>query len=92
MASFLVRKRKHATLTGATVDTVKLQDPTSTVEVVNRDAALTIYFTVNGTDPTVAGDDTIVLPPSAAYHWLAPTDTVKLISSGAAAYSVQGVR
>ena len=92
MASFLVHKRKHATLVGSTVDTVKLQDPTSSVEVVNRDAALTIYFTVDGTDPTVAGDDTIVLPPSAVHHWLAPTDTVKLISSGAAAYSVQGVR
>ena len=91
MAAYSVQKRTHQTLGASTVDTVTLTGRNSSVEILNRDSSSTIYFTVDGTTPTVAGNETIVLPPGAAYQWLAPVGMVKLISSGTPAYSVQGV-
>jgi hypothetical protein len=84
----------HQTLTGATVDTVNLPSDFQSVEVLNRDSTSTIYFTVDGTTPTVAGDGTLVVLPGAALSQAvsgAGNTVVKLISSGAAAYSVTGL-
>jgi hypothetical protein len=93
MASYSVAHSKHATLTAATVDTVTLTQNYRQVEVKNRDASLVVYFTANGNTPTVAGDNTEVV--SAGESVIVDTDTasdvIKLISSGAAAYSVTGV-
>jgi len=91
MATYTASEAVHKTLGAATVDTVRLTKRVSRVEVVNRDTAEVLYVTFNGTNPTVAGDNTRVIPAGMAFEWPAPTDTIKLISSGAALYSVQGV-
>ena len=93
MAALTAHHAAHATLTAATVDTVTLDQPIGWVEVLNRDASAVIYVTANGVDPTVAGNDTLAVP--AGQKLILPTQrefgaaTVKLISSAAAAYSVQ---
>lgn len=80
---------KHATLVAATVTTFStLADGYSHVEVVNVNGADIIYFTIDGTTPTTAGDDCHVLPAVAgaaltlkdASPGAAPT--VKLLSAG----------
>jgi hypothetical protein len=91
---------KHGTLVASTVATVTLDLVDSgrivsrqkRVEVINRDGAAEIYFTVDGTTPTVAGDDCFVLPAAmGSLEVGAPKGTptvVKLISSGTPTYSV----
>lgn len=92
MASYTVTKAKHATLVAATVDTVTLA-AANEVAVTNRSSADTIFFRLDGTAPVVDGDDSYVVGPLAMKVVnLAPEiATVKLISSGAAPYSVEGV-
>lgn len=94
MATYSVAVAKHATLSAATVDTVTITETTTAVEVVNRSSSDTIYFTVNGTVPTSAGDDTFVVPPGGNLRVRSKGTgrSVKLISSGAAAYSVTGIQ
>jgi hypothetical protein len=58
MATYTVRSSKHATLVAGTVDTVKLTTKPRAVEVRNLSATALIYFTVDGSAPTVGGDDT----------------------------------
>lgn len=93
MASATVAVAKHLTLAASTVDAITFSSNPKTVEVCNRDGAAAIYFTVNGVDPTVGGDDCFVVAAAAgaALAVDAPTTTatvVKLISSGTPAYSV----
>jgi hypothetical protein len=95
MASYTVTAAKHATLTANTVDTVTLPVEATLVEVLNRDGAAEIYFTVDGSVPTVGGDDTQVLPASVGglefgSPQIAQT-VVKLISSGTPKYTVRVV-
>ena len=105
MANYQVTRSKHATLTASTVDTVTVTPQGYTagnpqtgnqyaaLTVLNRDAALLIYFTIDGTTPTVAGDNTYVLPPGNFAQMTLPIrgqGVVNLISSGGAAYSVTG--
>lgn len=87
----------HGTLAASTVDNVTIQNPVPTLTVVNRSGASEIYFTVDGvTVPTVAGDNTYVLPATIGSLTVqVPTSTtptggvtVKLISSGTPTYSV----
>ena len=99
MASYSGVSDKHAQLAASTVDTVTLDRDYPEVEVVNRDGAAEIYFTVDGSNPTVAGDNTEYLPATSgasvrvsAGAFVTGTPTVvKLISSGTPKYSVQGV-
>jgi hypothetical protein len=58
----------HPTLAAATVDVVTLNGDYQNVEVLNRDSAATIYFTVDGTTPGVAGDGTYIVPPGRAVN------------------------
>lgn len=82
----------HATLTADTVDDVTFSRARE-IEVVNVDGADAIYFTTDGTDPTVAGDDTHVVPGTIGYlEVFSKTPVVKLISSGTPKYSVRVVR
>jgi hypothetical protein len=94
MASYTATRIKHATLTAATVDTVTLAADYPRVEVTNRDATNPLYVRLDGAAPTVAGDDTLVVPPN-TYRVLevatAGNTVVKLISAGAAPYSVTGL-
>jgi hypothetical protein len=86
---------KHATLVAATVTTVStLADGYQRVEVTNVDGAAAVYFTIDGTTPTVAGDDCHVLPASISSMSVKDSSpgaapTVKLISSGTPKVSVR---
>lgn len=95
MAAYSVATAKHATLSTTTVDTVTITAGASQVEVINRDTADYLYITygVDPTDPTAAGDDTIVVPPGNAVTIDANGRTnfkVKIIGDGGG-YSVQRV-
>lgn len=62
MATYSAVKAAHKTLSGATVDTVQLTQPWDLVEVANQ-SGTSIYLTVNGATPTIAGDDTEIVEP-----------------------------
>lgn len=63
MAALSAKRSKSATLSTTTVDTVTLTVPCQFIEVTNRSGSATIWFTVDGTVPTAAGDDVeFVLP------------------------------
>lgn len=87
-------RSKHVTLTAATVATVTLESDYNNVEIVNVDGAAAVYVTIDGTTPTVAGDDTIVLPAAIGSVELEPqtatATVVKLISAGTPKVSVRG--
>jgi hypothetical protein len=83
----------HGTLTAATVATVTLDADYANVEVRNRGTD-EIFFTVDGTDPTVEGADTEVVPGNSAHQVPAlqrNTTDVKMISSGTPKYTVRGL-
>lgn len=88
-------KVKHYTLVAATVQTVStLDDGYNAVEVTNVDGASAVYFTTDGTTPTVAGDDCQVLPAaisslSVVERSAGAAPTVKLISAGTPKVSVR---
>jgi hypothetical protein len=93
MATYSVARSKHATLAAATVDTVNISSDTNYVEVVSRGDDY-ISFTVDGSAPTVFGDNTFVVLPRGALQVLdagGPTSQVKVISASAIPYSVQAV-
>lgn len=90
-------RTKHGTLSASSVATQSLTRPSGTravgvVRVINRGAD-DIYVSVDGSTPTVAGDDTWVVGAGAARLVEAGdasgTVTVKLISAGTPAYSVE---
>lgn len=81
-------------LVASTADTVTIDRDCNEVEVI-ADGSADLYFTVDGTTPTVAGQNTHRLPTGAVGRRtvVVPTagDTVvKLISSGTPRYSVSG--
>lgn len=85
----------HGTLSASTVDTITVAQAGVTVEVINRTGTAEIYFTVNGATPTVGAADTFVVP-SAVMSYVVTNNgaqaVVRLISSGAEAYSVVGAQ
>lgn len=91
-------KAKHGTLTAATVATVTFAADYRVVMVTHRSSSDTnpIYFTVDGSTPTVAGDDTFVCMPGGWRSVASQNDNsdgstvIKLISTGTPAYSVEG--
>jgi hypothetical protein len=87
---------QHVTLTADDVKEVSLNKNYQRVEVLNVDGAAAVYFTVDGSDPTVEGDDCHCIP--AAIGALdAPSvrqdnpTVVKLISTGTPKVSVRGL-
>ena len=86
---------KHVTLTAATVATVNVDNQYfSNVEVVNVDGVAAVYFTTDGTTPTVGGDGAHVLPAAIGGVDVRAAVTpivVKLISSGTPKVSVRGL-
>lgn len=93
MASYTVNRAKSATLGVATVDTVTFPAfgtyAYNAVDVVNRDATSPIFFTTDGTAPTVAGDDCFCVAPGQTIRLGLSGGAVKLIAAAAAAYTVQ---
>jgi hypothetical protein len=94
MASYAVGAGEvgvHKTLVAATVDTVTFNHDCSRVEVTNRDGSAEIYFTADGTTPTVGGNTVQMLPAAISVSVVTAyggNSVVKLISSGGPAYSV----
>lgn len=97
MASYTKTLSTHQTAASGVADTVTLDKDYDAVEVVNRDGAGAIYFTVDGSAPTIAGDGTYVIPAVigarkvASVELAAAATVVKLIASAVTAYSVIGV-
>lgn len=86
----------HQTLVANAIDTVTFATDYQFVEVLNRDATNLIYFTADGSAPAIAADGTDVVSPGDSLKVPASVDTntpnstvVKLISAGAAAYSIR---
>jgi hypothetical protein len=81
-------------LVASTVDTVTFARDCDTVEVLSLDGSAAIYFTVDGTTPTVGGANTNVVPAAVGSLELdvptAGNTVVKLISAGTPIYSVTG--
>lgn len=82
----------HGSLTANEVTTVVLDQAYAAVEVLNRSGNAEIYFTVDGPDPTIEGDDCYVLPAAmgsievraSAYTPVA----IKLISMGSPTFTI----
>lgn len=90
---------QHDGLAAGVVTTVSIgADPvdkfkgTSVIEVLNRDGVAEIYFTTDGSTPTVGGANTYILPATIGQLKVDVTGdgpvTVKMISSGIPKYSV----
>lgn len=82
------------TLVPNTEDRVKFAEDLRNVEVLNLDEASAIYVTVDGSAPTVGGEDCIFLPPRSVRTLVSHSESnteVRLISEGAATYSVSRV-
>lgn len=84
------------TLTANTVDTVRLRvdgdhEPSDEIEVYS-DGTAAIYFTTDGSAPTVGGAGAYFMPPNPGVRtveWPGGNDAVvKLISAGTPTYSV----
>lgn len=86
---------KHGTLTANSVATVSVAPEADEIEVVNVDGNAAIYFTTDGSTPTVEGDNCEVVPGTISVLRIGtpgdPPYTVKLISSGTPKYSVRVV-
>lgn len=86
---------QHATLVASTVTTLTFNVDFNRVEVLNVDGAAEVYFTMDGTAPTVGGTGCHVLPAAIASCEAEPTTSgatvVKLISSGTPKVSVRGL-
>lgn len=83
---------KHGALAANTVTTVNVDAFTSQITIVCRTVGAEIFYTVDGSTPTVGGDDNYLclgsrVVPTPAYT--SPT-TVKLISTSTPNYAVIG--
>lgn len=80
-------------LTASTVETVVFQGGLGKVTVINLDGTGTLYFTTDGTTPTVAGAHCYVMPAVIGALTVPVAsngpNTVKVISSGTPTVSVQ---
>jgi hypothetical protein len=99
---------QHATLVANIVTTLTLTAPDpqadlvsfaaprpARIEVLNVSGTAKVYFTVDGSTPTVGGANCMLLPAAVCALTVAdetpgPTSTVKLISSGTPDVSVRG--
>jgi hypothetical protein len=94
VAAFTVNRAKHATLGVSTVDTVTFPSfgtfPYINLYLTNRDPTTPIFFTMDGSTPTVNGDDCYCCAPGQVMMvGFSQGGAVKLISGAAAAYSIQ---
>lgn len=94
MATYTVAANErgvHKTLVANTVDTVNFSKDCDRVEIINRDGAAELYFTTDGADPTVGGNNALMLPAAIGSYVATAVgglSVVKLIANGTPAYSV----
>lgn len=78
-------KSKQFALAASTVDTVTVDANTDTVTILS-DGTAAVYFTVDGSTPTVAGINTLPIPAAVSTFEVGPrhgfAGTLKLISAG----------
>jgi len=84
---------KHGiVLAASTVDTVTFSDNVGAVQIVT-DGSAAVYYTIDGTTPTVAGANTFMIPAALSVDERSMpnfgSDVVKLISAGTPTLSVQ---
>lgn len=91
---------QHATLVANTVKTMTLDRDYAMIDVCNVDGVAAIFFTVDGSTPTVGGDGAFQIPAAIGNLQIAPRNAgaahtgvtvVKLISAGAPAVTVSGL-
>lgn len=90
--NYNVSKTGHHTLVALTVDVLTFTQTCGTFVVFNRGAASDIYMRMDGTNPTVAGDDTYFIPPNQDRRFSPPdagNAVVRLISAGTPPYSLE---
>lgn len=79
-------------LTASTVDTVTFADDVTRITITNMTGTAPIYYTVDGSTPTVAGKNTRLVPAAVTHVDVEPATsgptTVKLISPGTPTVSV----
>jgi gentisate 1,2-dioxygenase len=97
MATYTVTTGKYAahakTTTPNTEDTISFADDSSNVEILVESGA-DVYFSVDGTAATVAGDNTFFVRAGSSAQvpvWKSGAFQVRLISTGAAVYHVARV-
>lgn len=90
MANHTVAHSKHATLGANTEDVVSISNRPYSVMVANRAATNPIYFTIDGSVATVAGDNTYLVMPNdkLIVNSGQPITQVRVKSAGAQDYSV----
>ena len=95
MATYTVRRSKHATLVANAADTVTLSSRPNSIELRNFSTTAVIFYRVDGVAPTVSGDDTDRLGPEETLQVDLPRDVeppqVSVISSATPAYSVRSI-
>lgn len=93
MASYTDRFAKHWTLTATQVDDITFTEGVERIEVLNRDASGgdPVYFTIDGSTPAAAADDTFVVLPQQSLTLPALSLTVKVVSAGTPDISVHGL-
>lgn len=96
MAAVTAKTSIHAVLGAATEDIVTLTQKWDQVEVLNRHATGTLYFTVKNVAVAAAGqNDTFVVPPGSglviSVGSVGNSIIVRLLSTVACDYSVTGL-
>jgi hypothetical protein len=93
MTDYTANLSKHAVLVASTVDRVTMGGNYVEVTVFNRSATDPLFVRVDGADPTVNGDDSRLVPVRTSRVLGNPNpanaNEVRLISPGAAGYSVE---
>lgn len=82
---------KSGILTANTVATVSIDNAQRGIDVINRDQAGEIFVTLDGTTPTVAGDNCYIVLGARFFDTQGiATATVKLISALPLRYTIEG--
>lgn len=86
---------QYVTLTANTVATVNFADDANVIEVLNRDGTAEVWFTVDGTTPSVEGTGSQLCPAAIGAREIEPPTsaptTVKLLSTGTPKVAVRVV-
>lgn len=92
MTAYSVARAKHATLGAAAADAITFRTRHYTVRVTNLDGTQVIYGTLDGSVPTVGGDDTFVVPAGKVREFDnmgQGISTVGLISTAGGQYNIE---